>query len=237
MADALARRFARYGINAVRFHHMDNQPFPNGIFADHGLERLSPEALDRLDYFVAALKAHGVYADLNLHVSRATRTITGRPTAMTGRRCIDKLVDLFDPELIAAQRRYAADLLTHINAYTHARYADEPAVAIVEINNENSLFMWGRRGNAGRPAEPYAAELRHLWNGWLSARYGTRAKLAAAWAAGSEPAGPELLRGTPAAWRGLGAARRRGGDGRPDADRGVPGRRDPGRTEPTGTCS
>ena len=38
-ADAVAHRLPRFGINAVRFHHMDNQPFPNGIFADRELEK------------------------------------------------------------------------------------------------------------------------------------------------------------------------------------------------------
>ena len=200
MADQLARRFARYGINAVRFHHMDNQPFPNGIFADTGLEKLSPEALDRLDYFVAALKAQGIYADLNLHVSR-NYSHYHASDGHDGPR-IDKIVDLFDPELIAAQRRYAADLLTHINAYTHARYADEPAVGLVEINNENSLFMWGAEQTLADLPEPYAAELRQQWNDWLTKRYDTRAKLAAAWATPVEPAGPNLLRdaGHAAAW-------------------------------------
>ncbi len=193
MADKLARRFARYGINAVRFHHMDNQPFPNGIFADSTLTALSPEALDRLDYFVAALKAEGVYADLNLHVSRNYRHYHRTADGRDG-PAVDKIVDLFDPELVAAQRQYAQDLLTHVNAYTHARYADEPAVALVEINNENSLFMWGAEQKLAELPEPYAGELKRQWNDWLADKYHDRAKLAAAWAAGSTPAGPNLLR-------------------------------------------
>jgi hypothetical protein len=193
MADQLARRFARYGINAVRFHHMDNQPFPNGIFAGSDLERLSPEALDRLDYFIAALKSRGVYADLNLHVSRGYNHYHRTAEGDDGPR-VDKMVDLFDPVLIGAQKRYAADLLTHVNAYTHARYADEPAVGIVEINNENSLFMWRAEQTIADLPEPYAAELRRQWNAWLANRYGDRAKLAVAWSAGVEAAGPNLLR-------------------------------------------
>ncbi len=199
LADQLARRFSRYGINAVRFHHMDNQPFPNGIFADRGLEKLSPEALDRLDYFVAALKARGVYADLNLHVSRNYSHYHRTADGHDGPR-VDKIVDLFDPDLIAAQRRYAADLLTHVNAYTGARYADEPSVGLVEINNENSLFMWGAEGTIAALPEPYAGELRRQWNGWLTHKYADRAKLAAAWQAGATPDGPLLL-GGPGAWR------------------------------------
>ena len=220
VADQLARRFARYGINAVRFHHMDNQPFPDGIFADAGLERLSPEALDRLDYFVAALKSRGVYADLNLHVSRNYNHYHRTADGKDGPR-VEKVVDLFDPDLIAAQRRYAADLLGHVNAYTHARYADEPGVGLVEVNNENSLFMWGAEQKLAELPEPYAAELKRQWNGWLAKRYGTRDHLAAAWASPPDPAGPDLLRdpGHAAAW----AFERHGtaAGSVADADRGV----------------
>jgi hypothetical protein len=191
-ADAVSLRFARYGINAVRFHHMDNQPFPNGIFADASLTTLSPEALDRLDYFIFALKQQGIYADLNLHVSRNYNHYHKTPDGHDGPR-VDKMVDLFDPELIAAQKQYARDLLTHVNAYTHARYADEPAVGIVEINNENSLFMWNADQTLMDLSEVYAGELRRQWNRWLAAKYGSRDALAKAWNAGVEPLGESML--------------------------------------------
>jgi len=129
-ADAVAERLARFGINAVRLHHMDSQPFPNGIFADDSLEKLSPDALDRLDYFVAALKKQGVYSDINLHVSRNWSRSHHWPNADELPQ-YDKVVDIFHPDLIAAQKQYARDLLTHVNAYTGKRYADEPAVGLV----------------------------------------------------------------------------------------------------------
>jgi hypothetical protein len=191
-ADAVALRFARYGINAVRFHHMDNQPFPNGIFADSSLTKLSPEALDRLDYFIFVLKQHGIYADLNLHVSRNYNHYHKPADGHDGPR-VDKIVDLFDPELIAAQKQYATDLLTHVNAYTHARYADEPAVAIVEINNENSLFMWNADRTMMDLPPVYATELQRQWNKWLAAKYTSRDALAKAWNVGVEPLGDSIL--------------------------------------------
>lgn len=191
-ADAIARRLARFGVNAVRFHHMDNQPFPSGIFADTSLEALSPEALDRLDYFLAALKAQGIYANINLHVSRPYHHYHRAPDGKDGPR-VDKLVDLFDPELIAAQKKYASDLLGHVNAYTKSRYADEPAVAMVEINNENSLFMWDARATLAALPAPYADELKRQWNAWLAARYGTREKLRAAWSPGEEAIGEQMM--------------------------------------------
>jgi len=196
-ADEVAARLARFGVNAVRFHHMDMRPFPGGIFADRTLEKLSPEALDRLDWFVAALKKRGIYSNINLHVSRTLSRAKGWENA-DKLGSFDKLVDIFHPELIAAQKRYARDLLTHVNAYTKNRYADEPAVAMVEINNEDTLFLWGGTRKLGELPGPYADMLQAQWNQWLTKRYGTRAKLEKAWEAGAQPPGPEdLLGGQP----------------------------------------
>ena len=190
-ADAVSRRLARFGINAVRLHHMDNQPFPNGIFADLSLTTLSPQALDRLDYLIAALKSRGIWVDINLHVSRNYASLY--PETRNGKAAIDKLVDLFDPVLIDSQKRYAHELLTHVNAYTHNRYADEPSVALVEINNENSLFMWDAKEKLADLPAPYDAELRERWNRWLLNRYQSREQLEKAWSGGAEPIGKQML--------------------------------------------
>lgn len=191
-ADALAGRLARFGINAVRFHHMDHQAFPNGIFADTSLEALSPEALDRLDYFIAALKQQGIYADLNLHVSRSYARAQHWPHAEDTPE-YDKMIDLFYPPLIEAEKRYARDLLTHVNAYTKTAYAQEPAVGVVELNNENSFFIWGGQQKVETLPEPYAGELQKQWNQWLAKKYATRAALAAAWNQQADPLGKNLL--------------------------------------------
>jgi len=95
--------------------------------------------------------------------------------------------------LIAANQKYARDLLTHVNAYTKARYADEAAVAVVEINNEDTLFLWGGEGAIARLPEPYAGMLKKDWNGWLSKRYTSRDAMKKAWAADELPLGRNLV--------------------------------------------
>jgi hypothetical protein len=201
-ADAVAKRLAHFGVNAIRFHHIDNQPFPNGIFTDRSLETLSPEALDRLDYFIAALKAQGVYSDLNLHVSRWWSKAHHWENA-DALPDYDKMVDLFEPKLIEAQKQYARDLLTHVNAYTHNRYADEPAVCFLEINNENTLFLWGGEQKLAGLPSPYGDELTKLWNQWLVNKYPSWQKLLDAWGQGVQPPGPDLVKdfaSSPASW-------------------------------------
>lgn len=188
-AEATARRLAALGVNCVRFHHLDNQSFPGGIWDpdDAGSQRFSTEALDRLDHFVAQLKEHGVYSDLNLRVLRQYKAADGFPEPRSG---TDKGVDNYLRGMIELQCHYARLLLTHRNPYTGTRYADEPAVALVEINNESSLYAaWNERtlvsqimgGGLSTMPECYVAPLKGRWNAWLLARYGTDAALSAAW--------------------------------------------------------
>jgi hypothetical protein len=164
-ANVVAARLARFGINIVRFHHMDTQPFPGGILT-RGTEELNAEALDRMDYLIAALKKNGVYADLNLHVSHSFARALGLPGAEQAPTA-DKVIDLFDLQLIAAEKNYAKGLLTHVNAYTGKAYFEEPAVGIVEINNENTFFTWGGEQMIEGLPKYFMGELNGFWNQWL----------------------------------------------------------------------
>jgi hypothetical protein len=187
-AEKVAARMAKFGINCVRFHHMDMFSAPNGIFAKDG-RTLDAGQLDKLDFFIAKLKEHGIYADLNLHVSR---TYPDRPREeKRGLPDYDKGVDNFHAPMIALQRDYARDLLTHVNKYTGKAYAEEPAVALVEINNENALgFQWWA-GQMDDLPQPYADDLAAQWTAWLVKKYGALEK--AAWSEGAREAGAELI--------------------------------------------
>ncbi|HEV7866461.1 MAG TPA: carbohydrate binding domain-containing protein [Chthoniobacteraceae bacterium] len=190
-AEKIAARMAKFGINCVRFHHMDMQSTPGGIWAKD-MQKLDPERLDRLDYFIAQLKRRGIYTDLNLHVSR---TYPDRPKAeKTGNPNYDAGVDNFSAPMIKLQKEFARALLTHVNPYTGAAYIDEPAVALIEINNENALLFSWNNGQLDKAAAPYRAELGERWLKWLRTKYGSDSSLAKAWGEGLKPAGPELLK-------------------------------------------
>ncbi|GAA0569758.1 carbohydrate binding domain-containing protein [Rhizomicrobium electricum] len=187
-ADIVARRMARFGINIVRLHHMDTHNAPNGLLENDRIT-FNPEYLDRLDYFIAALKRQGVYVDINLHVGR---TYPGFATWPGGDNYF-KGVDHFYPQMVKLQKDYARDLLSHRNPYTGTRYGEEPAVAIVEINNENGLIReWGAGALDGM-TEPLRGEITRQWNAWLKQRYGSDAALRKAWGARSEPLGKEMF--------------------------------------------
>jgi len=92
-----------------------------------------------------------------------------------------------------AQKQYARQLLTHVNRYRRLRYADDPAVAIVEITNENSFFMWGSEQTLRTLPPYYANILQSKFNAWLQKRYSSDQKLRKAWSEGAEAMGPNLL--------------------------------------------
>ena len=189
-ADAvkIAARLAKFGINAVRFHHMDTEPAPNGLLTGD-MRSLDPDQLDRLDYFIAQLKKRGIYADLNLHVGR---TYPGMPR-WKEMPLYFKGVDIFHPPMIRMQRDYAHDLLTHVNRYTGASYAEEPSVAFVEINNEDGLIHEWWNGRLDAMPGIYADELTRQWRLWLTRRYPTTEAFRLAWGMADQPRGDEML--------------------------------------------
>lgn len=189
-AELLAERLASFGINCVRMHHMDSRDIwgksPDKLSID-------PAQLERFDYLVYQLKLHGIYTNINLHVSRWLGDKEGFPHQQQ-RPKYDKGLGNFEPRMIELQKKYARDLLTHVNPHTGKPYTDEPAIAFVEISNEDALFATWSRGDLDDLPDPYAATFRRLWNQWLRKKYGSSEKLAGAWNAGRQPLGNEMLR-------------------------------------------
>jgi hypothetical protein len=189
-AERVAARLARLGINCVRMHHMDSSAIwgdsPNKLTID-------PKKIERLDCLIYQLKLHGIYTDLNLHVSRSLGKAEGF-VAQQERPKYDKGLGNFEPRMIELQKKYARDLLTHVNPYTKTPYAEEPAVAFVEISNEDALFAIWSGNQLDNLPEPYATTFRKLWNAWLRKKYGSTEKLRRAWNVSQQPLGGELLR-------------------------------------------
>jgi len=188
LADTVASRLAKFGVNAVRFHHMDNTAAPRGIFQPD-MKSLDPDQVEKLDYLFSKLKAAGIYGDINLKVSRNYPEFAG----LKGLQPMHKGVDLFDRTMIEEQKQYARDLLTHVNPYTGLSYANDPAVALVEINNENGLLANWWRGKLDDLPEPFAGEFATLWNEWIKKEFGDVEKAAAQCAPATAPLGKMLV--------------------------------------------
>jgi hypothetical protein len=191
-AEKFAAQLASFGFNCVRLHHMDNFEIWGGHNAK-SLTEIDPAQLDKLDYFVYQLKRHGIYVNINLHVSRMMDNRDGFPD-IDKRPIFDKGLDNFYSPFIELQKKYARDLLLHYNPYLKSTYSNEPAVAMIEINNENSIVsQWGWGGKILKLPEPYSSDFRKRWNDFLIQKYKTTSNLKTAWHCSDESLGDEML--------------------------------------------
>ncbi|MCA1947073.1 MAG: carbohydrate binding domain-containing protein [Armatimonadetes bacterium] len=196
-ADRLAAHLAKMGVNLVRIHHLHAGWVEPGLWKPgRKFLEIDPAQLDRFDYLLAALKRRGIYWNINLQTSREYIPEMGLPESV---RQIpfdfQKRVDMFDAKMIRLQQDYARKLLARKNPHTGLRYADDPALMVVEINNENTLVghVWEGLGRGlNTLPEPFSGELKALWNRWLRAKYGRIDALRRAWGAGSTRLGPSL---------------------------------------------
>ncbi len=177
-APLLAADLARFGVNCVRFHFMDVD-WGRHLFdaSRDDTRRLDMANLDRLDFFIAELKRRGIYTNLNLNVGRRYKAGDGvRDWQFLS---LGKYSVLFNERLIELQQEFARQLLTHRNPYTGREYRHEPAVAVVEIVNENSLVEGWQRKRLDGKDDPsnltwtpmpvsYAEELRQKYHDWLA---------------------------------------------------------------------
>ena len=176
--DAMINAFRRAGFNLLRLHHFDERLGIINLDAPDS-RRFNAARLKKLDYWIYKAKQAGMYVYLDLLDYRRFKAGDGVPNAEAIGRAARPYA-VFDPRLIELQKEYAKKLLRdHVNPYTKLAYADEPAVAVVELYDESGLFM--RRGVWREMPQPYAARFQKLWNNWLKARYGNTRVLAGAW--------------------------------------------------------
>ena len=194
-AQKIANRMAYFGINAVRFHHLDNTW--SGSIIDYSAGNsltLNEQNLDRLDFFIAALKSKGIYSNINLLCSRNFKGTDGlHPDVESMDWKASHALGFFDEGARNLQKQFAIDLLTHVNPYTGLSYSKDPAIAFVEINNENGLIhAWHSRYLDSLPTH-YEQVLSKQWNQWLVSKYGNTETLLNYWETIDEPIGASLV--------------------------------------------
>jgi hypothetical protein len=171
---------ARAGCNLVRFHELDNrggekynllrrslidESFPNDSTSQH----FDKEYFDRLDYWVAGAEKRGIYVYLVVRGYRTFKANDGIPGTNRMERK-GSPYSLFDERMIELQLKYIDEFLfNHVNPYTKLPYALDPAVAMIELINEDSFFFQPNFWSGFM--EPYRGELEGKWNGFLTGKY------------------------------------------------------------------
>ena len=197
-AGLIAGRMRKLGINLVRFHHIDNPWSTYSLLTGVDTRILNSANLDLLDYFISKLREEGIYINMNLNVSRTFTSYDGVADADSIKKYgtdFFKTVTLFDPYLIQLQREYAQQLLTHINSYTGKSLVNDPIMAMVETNNENSLYRAWRDNilkpiiSGGKLVKRHVQMLDSLWIAFLKNKYISTSAIRTAWNIGTSPFG------------------------------------------------
>jgi hypothetical protein len=196
-SEYVARWLAKYGFNLVRIGHLVTGPERNSAVdwskPDSG--QLNPAVMDQLDYFIAELAKRGIYSRPSLLWYRKLKKGDGVEAfdesvafadqkAKRQRRAgeepvLDSVgITFFDEKVMRANIALEQAILTHRNPYRgNKTYGEDPAVAQVEVTNEDGVFFYTIDGIAPY----YARKLDRLWADWLLRKYGTQAQLSAAW--------------------------------------------------------
>ena len=180
--DRAADCLAAAGFNLVRLHHIDGA---TGLLPPERAgtpERIDPAKLDLLWYWVHALKQRGICVYLDLLDFREFQAAEGVAEAAKLDRAA-KPAAMFNERLIELQIQYARDLLFgQANPYTGCPLGADPAVAMVELCDENGLFRGGDKWTQ-LPA-PYLAELNRRWDFWLRETYTATDRIREVWTGG-----------------------------------------------------
>ena len=197
-ADGIAARMAKFGMNTVRFHHLEAPWQAGNVLIDYagGTSReFSETHLDRLHYFIAQLAAHGLYTNMNLLVSRQFYPDDGFPASVSNLEWKEQqALSFFDAHMVTLQKEYARNLLTAPNPHRgNTALVDDTAVAFVEILNEYGYLQAWHDGTLDELPGEFADGLLAHWNTWLRNRYATTSDLLTGWNAVDEPLGAELL--------------------------------------------
>ena len=173
-AEYWAKTIAAQGYNCVRFHHTDSDWAECFFMHDKAWKTATfdESSFERFDKFFYELKKAGVYSNINLLTGRTIRPSAENKLPQE----LNKVVDWKDQHCYGFwnevarddQRDYADKILNHKNSYTGLTYAEDPAVAFVEINNENSMTKCYLDGAVSRFPSSLTAELDVKWTNFLT---------------------------------------------------------------------
>ncbi len=186
-----ARFYAKHGINMVRQHPVQSVLGSLGRDGNHRI--FDPEQLDRFDRWFSILKGNGIYMTWSIFYHHVILPDEGidpllyneLPNRGGGKDSYGMAT--FIEEYQDSQWEYARLLLSHVNPYTGLAYKDDPALAIVETRNEDSVFFHNPLNDPfvrGQSHPHHVTRLKRMWQEWVRQQYGTDAALADAWGAG-----------------------------------------------------
>ncbi len=196
------------GVNLVRFHAFGKPNVPKKWAhmlkiqdVNDGLT-FDPTHMPLFDYGFAKMKEHGIYHGWSViygwYATEADRKrlihYDEAVNLFAGHHWVGSFygITAFMPDVQDLIIQFHVNLLEHVNPHTGLRYADDPALAFIELQNEENAFLGLRNFEARLAEAPTYKKLAYRrFADWLKAKYTTQKGLAAAW--GSELKSDETL--------------------------------------------
>ena len=179
-----ARTLAKYGVNMVRVH--------GGYFDENG--EVDPARVRHAFEIVRAMKAEGIYTHFSIYFPLwlTPKAGTAFLKGYDG-KTHPFAVLFFNPDFQAQYRKWWTALLTTRDPETGKTLVEEPAVAGLEMQNEDSLFFW--TFSEQNLPDPQLRLLEKIFGDWLAKKYGSLAAALEKWNS------PKLKRDAPAEGR------------------------------------
>lgn len=171
-AAELAAALARFGVNAVRLHHIDAF-WHAGVFGDTNTRRprvaLDRDFLTRLDALAEAFRERGIYLNVNLLTGRLFTSWDGLPREVNDLKDfkVRHALGFWYEPVLELQKRYARDLLGRLNSLTGRPWHRQANLLAVEINNEAGLIHSWNSAHLDALPPVFARPLIERWNRWL----------------------------------------------------------------------
>jgi hypothetical protein len=162
--------YAKRGVNMVRYHGDVVPP------AGEDLSRINEGALDEIWRLVAGMKKAGIYTTVSPYWGSATNYREGSGVSNPQSGNMSGLL-FFEPRLQDAYKAWLRALFTRTNPYTGIPLKDDPALALFQIQNEDSLLFFTSQNIKGEAL----ALLRKQYAAWLKDKHGSLEQALAHW--------------------------------------------------------
>jgi hypothetical protein len=165
-----ARFLARIGVNMVRLH---TQIAPD---KDGPITAVNEKEIDGIWNCVAAMKKEGIYCTISPYWANGKKATEWGIDGYTGATDLWGVL-FFNEKLQAGYKAWVKALYARTNPHTGLALAQDPAVALIQVQNEDGMFFWTMQGLHA----PQKLALGRKFGQWLAQKYGSLAKAQAAW--------------------------------------------------------
>jgi hypothetical protein len=165
------RFLARIGVNMVRLHA--------GLAPKGGgsrIDEVDTKEIDGIWRFVAAAKKEGIYTTISPYWANAKEVDGWGIEGYSGRTELWALL-FFDEALQKGYKAWVRALYARTNPYTGITLAQDPAVALIQIQNEDSLLFW----TTMTLKPPQQERFGKKFGTWLAGKYGSLDQARQAW--------------------------------------------------------